>query len=47
MLTITSAVDFAKRNSNRDGDVNRGQYNNTSLIDLLSENTLTYAKEYK
>ena len=37
-------VDFAKRNSNRDGDVNRGAYNDRIIIDLLSENTVTYTK---
>lgn len=44
-INYSSAVDFAKRNSNREGDVNRGQYNKRLWIDLLSENTLTYAKE--
>ncbi|MBC7938008.1 MAG: TonB-dependent receptor [Rhizobacter sp.] len=43
----SEAVDFAKRNSNRDGDVNRGAYNNRLFIDLLSENTLTYNKKIK
>jgi TonB-dependent starch-binding outer membrane protein SusC len=44
-VSYNSAVDFAKRNSNREGDVNRGQYNKRLWVDLLSENTLTYAKE--
>ncbi|RYY35216.1 MAG: TonB-dependent receptor [Sphingobacteriaceae bacterium] len=43
----SEAVDFAKRNSNRDGDVNRGQYNNRLFIDMLSENTLNYTKKIK
>ena len=43
----SEAVDFAKRNSNRDGDVNRGAYNNRLFIDLLSENTLNYTKKVK
>jgi TonB-linked SusC/RagA family outer membrane protein len=43
-VNYTKAIDFAKRNSNRDGDPNRGQYNNGLLIDLLSENTLNYTK---
>jgi TonB-dependent starch-binding outer membrane protein SusC len=42
--SYTNALDFAKRNSNREGDVNRGQYNNRLFIDLLSENTLTWQK---
>ena len=44
-VSHTSAVDFAKRNSNREGDVNRGQYNKRLYIDLLSENTFTYVKQ--
>lgn len=43
----TKAVDFAKRSSNRDGDVNRGQFNNGLFIDLLSENTIHYVKNIK
>lgn len=42
-----STIDFAKRNSNRDGDVNKGTYNTRLFIDLLSENTLTYTKQIK
>ncbi len=45
-INHTKALDFAKRNSNRDGDVNRGQYNNGTFIDLLSENTITYIKTF-
>jgi len=45
-INHSKALDFAKRNSNRDGDVNRGQYNNGTLIDLLSENTLTYIRTF-
>ncbi|HEU5168435.1 MAG TPA: TonB-dependent receptor [Chitinophagaceae bacterium] len=44
-VAYTSAVDFAKRNSNREGDVNRGQYNKRNYVDLLSENTFTYVKQ--
>jgi len=44
-VNYTSAIDFAKRNSNREGDVNRGQYNKRLYIDLLSENTFTYIKK--
>ncbi len=42
-----STVDFSKRNSNRDGDVNRGVYSSRLNIDLLSENTLNYTKQIK
>ena len=45
-LSYTNALDFAKRSSNRDGDVNRGVYNNRTFVDLLSENTLNYVKEF-
>ncbi|MBC7872945.1 MAG: SusC/RagA family TonB-linked outer membrane protein, partial [Ferruginibacter sp.] len=46
-INHSKAVDFAKRNSNRDGDVNRGQYNNGTFIDLLSENTFSYVRTIK
>ncbi|NCU02525.1 MAG: TonB-dependent receptor, partial [Chitinophagaceae bacterium] len=46
-VNYSSSVDFAKRNSNRDGDVNRGQYNTRLLVDVLSENMLTYTKKLK
>jgi TonB-dependent starch-binding outer membrane protein SusC len=44
-INYTTALDFSKRNSNKDGDVNRGVYNNRLFIDLLSENTLTYTRK--
>jgi len=43
-VNYTNALDFTKRNSNKDGDVNKGVYNNRLYIDLLSENTLNYVK---
>lgn len=43
----TNGLDFAKRGSNREGDVNRGVYTNRTFIDLLSENTLNYNKAWK
>ena len=46
-IKYSTALDFAKRNSNRAGDVNRGQYNDQLVIDLLNENTLTYTKRIK
>jgi len=44
-INYTTGLDFSKRSSNRDGDVNRGVYNSRLFIDLLSENTFTYNKE--
>lgn len=46
-VNYTRTIDFAKRNSNRDGDVNRGAYTTRTYIDLLSENTLNYTKQIK
>jgi TonB-dependent starch-binding outer membrane protein SusC len=40
----TNALDFSKRNATKDGDINRGVYNNGLYVDLLAENTLTYNK---
>lgn len=37
-------LDFAKRSSNRAGDLNKGVYTNRLFIDLLNENTLNYNK---
>jgi len=45
-VTYSSALDFTKRNSAKDGDINRGQYNSRLSVDLLTENTLTYAKKF-
>ena len=46
-VSYSSALDFAKRNSSKDGDLNRGQYNDRLYIDLLSENTFTYDRKIK
>jgi TonB-linked SusC/RagA family outer membrane protein len=46
-VNYSSALDFTMRNSAREGDVNTGTYNNRTLIDLLSENTLNYVKKIK
>lgn len=46
-LNFTQGLDFAKRNSNREGDVNKGVYTNRLFIDLLSENTLNFSKQLK
>ncbi len=44
-INYTRGLDFAKRNSNRDGDVNRGVYTGRLFVDLLSENTLNYTRK--
>jgi TonB-linked SusC/RagA family outer membrane protein len=46
-VNYRTSLDFAKRNSNRAGDVNKGVYNNNLFVDLLNENTLTYTKQIK
>jgi len=46
-VNYSKLIDFAKRNSNRDGDPNKGTYNNMTTVDLLSENTFTYIKNIK
>lgn len=46
-VNYTKGLDFAQRNSNRAGDVNRGIYTNNLFLDLLNENTLNYRKEFK
>lgn len=46
-ITYSTSLDFTKRNSSKDGDVNRGQYNNRLFIDMLSENTFNYTKNFK
>lgn len=45
-VSYTSALDFAKRNSNRQGDLSRGQYNDRRFVDLLWENTLNYTRRF-
>lgn len=46
-VNYTHTLDFAKRNSNRDGDVNRGVYGSRLFVDLLSENMFTYNKNFR
>ncbi len=46
-VTYSTNLDFAKKNSNRAGDVSKGVYSNRLFIDLLNENTLNYKKEIK
>lgn len=45
-VIYTDGLDFAQTNNNRQGDVNRGIYTNRLTIDLLSENTLNYVKNF-
>lgn len=45
--TYSNSVDYTNRNSNRDGDVNKGVFATKFTMDLLSENTLTYTKKFK
>jgi TonB-dependent starch-binding outer membrane protein SusC len=46
-VSYSTGLDFAKRNSNRAGDVNTGTYNKRLTVDLLSENTINYNKKIK
>jgi len=43
----STALDFARRNSFKDGDINKGIFSSKLNIDLLSENTLNYNKQIK
>ncbi|GHB84821.1 SusC/RagA family TonB-linked outer membrane protein [Persicitalea jodogahamensis] len=45
-VNVTNGLDYTKRNSARAGDVNRGVYNNNLFVDLLSENTLNYTRDF-
>lgn len=44
-VAYNTAIDFAKRNSTKDGDINRGVFSSRLTVDLLNENTLTYNKK--
>lgn len=44
-VNYSTSLDFAKRGSNREGDINRGVYSNRLFVDLLSENTINYSKK--
>ena len=46
-VIYTDGLDFAKSNSNRAGDVNKGVYTSRLFIDLLNENTLNYTKQIR
>lgn len=45
-VAYNSVLDFAKRNAARQGDLNKGQYNDRRFVDLLWENTLNYNKKF-
>ncbi len=44
-VSYSKGLNFAKRDATRAGDVNKGVYDDRITIDLLSENTLNYAKQ--
>ena len=46
-LNYVNSLNWANRNATADGVVNKGVYVNSSYIDLLSENTLSYNKVFK
>lgn len=46
-MNYTQGLDFTKRNSSREGDINRGVYSNRLFVDMLSENTLNYVKQFR
>jgi TonB-linked SusC/RagA family outer membrane protein len=46
-VNYSNSIDFAKTNSGKQGDLNKGVYYNRLLVDLLNENTLTYNKKIK
>jgi TonB-linked SusC/RagA family outer membrane protein len=45
-MKYDTKLDWSNRNADGDGIVNRGVYSDNSYIDLLSENTLNYKKEF-
>lgn len=46
-VNTTVGLDYTKRSSARAGDVNKGLYTNNLFVDLLTENTLNYSKQFK
>jgi TonB-dependent starch-binding outer membrane protein SusC len=46
-INLTDGLDFAKKNSNRQGDVSKGIYTKRVYLNLLNENTLSYNKQIK
>jgi TonB-dependent starch-binding outer membrane protein SusC len=44
-VNYTDGLDFAKKNSNRQGDVSKGIYTKRLFVNLLNENTLNYSKQ--
>jgi TonB-linked SusC/RagA family outer membrane protein len=45
-VTYTENNEFRKTSANREGDVNKGYYTNKLYVDILSETTLNYTKEF-
>lgn len=45
-MKYDTKLDWANRNADGDGIVNKGVYYNNSYLDLLTENTLNYKKEF-
>jgi len=45
-MKYDTKLDWANRNADGDGIVNKGIYSNNTFIDLLTENTLNYKKEF-
>ena len=45
-MKYDTRLDWADRNASADGVVNRGIYSNNTFIDLLTENTLNYKKDF-
>ena len=46
-MKYDTKLDWSDRNAEGDGIVNKGIYSNNSYLDLLSENTLNYKKEFE
>lgn len=46
-MNYSKKLDYSNRNAGGDGIVNKGIYSNSSVVDLLTENTLSYKKEIK
>jgi TonB-dependent starch-binding outer membrane protein SusC len=44
-INYTDGLDFAKKNSNRQGDVSKGIYTKKLYTNLLNENTLNFTKQ--
>jgi len=45
-MNYSKKLDYSNRDAGGDGIVSRGEYSNSSIVDLLSENTFSYKKEF-